>query len=348
MHFAYADCDDSCPPSTLYQRPKTWRDRVRLKTLNNLNQFLNWSFGDSYKTYELLDPEKEKKFDVSSPELKSFVENFGYFSLHPLIGKVTTEEEDLTIVCCLLKDLYEKGGPPEFMQIAIGEVMTKVLAYRDLKIGQRLSIPVMHNDQISLEPFTVDHIFNIWRGMPAFGLIPERGQVPSILIFRGTDFSLDSQRGWASLMSDLDIAGPGLTAFHRSQKEISKWLRNVHLLGKAARVTGFSLGGALAAYTYIYEYRWLDDDGSISFCAPGIRQKVISEWELLPEKKQQGFISYVNVGDIVSKVGNLFGTVFALHTKKNYKPLTAHAMLISSSRLFYKAQVDVEKENESR
>jgi hypothetical protein len=346
--FAFPDCDEKCPPFPLFERPITWRDRVRLKTLKNLNQFLNWSFGDKYKKYELDEDVEEEKIIGTIPEIKTFVQHYGYFSLHPLVGKVTTEEIDLTIICCLLKTLYEKGGPSDFMQIAIGEAMTKVLAYRDLKIGERLTIPVIIDDEVHLEKFTVDRIFNLWYGMPAFGCIPETSGVASILIFRGTDFSLDSQRGWASLMSDLDIGGPGFSAFQRSQKQISKWLKAIHSQGKAARVMGFSLGGALAAYTYIYENQWLADDGSISFCAPGVRQKVIDEWALLPEERQRGFVSYVTQGDIVSKVGRLFGTVYALLAPKNFKPLTAHTMIMSSLPDFTKAEVDVIKENESR
>ena len=344
----FADSDDTCRPAALYQRPGNWKDRVRLRTLENLNQFLNWSFGDKYKKYELADNTEELQFEVSVPELKSFVENYGYFSLHPIVGNVTTEKEDIVVVSCLLKALFEEGGPADFMQMAIDEVMTKAFAYRDPKIGQRFSIPVVVGDQLFLERFTVDRIFNLWRGMPAFGLVPETEKTSSILIFRGTDFSLDSQRGWASLMSDLDIVGPGLTAFQRSQKEIRKWLQKVQAQGKAARVMGFSLGGALAAYAYIYENQWLADQGSVSFCAPGIRPKVIAEWDLLSSEKQNGFINYVNQGDIVSKVGLLFGNVYVLMAEKNFKPLTAHTMLMSSMPKFTIAQVDVQKENASR
>lgn len=346
-YFAFSDSDETCPPASLFQRPETWRDRVRLRTLNNLNQFLNWSFGDQYKKYELVEDAVEQKFN-GSPEIKSFIKNWGYFSLHPIVGKVTTEAIDLTVVCCLLKALYENGGSSDFMQIAVGELMTKVLAYRDLKVGQRLTIPIIIDDQIFLEDFIVDRIFNLWRGMPAFGLTPERNDIASILLFRGTDFSLDSQRGWASLMSDLDIAGPGLTAFQHSKKEISKWLKTAHSNGKAAQVMGFSLGGVLAGYAFIYENQWLAEQGSISFCAPGVRQKVIDEWSLLPEERKRGFISYVNEGDIVSKVGRLFGSVYVLLAAKDFKPLTAHTMLMTSLSEFTKAQVDVPKENESR
>jgi hypothetical protein len=342
------DCADICPPS-IYDRPQTWKDRMRIRALRNFDQFLSWSFSEKFKTYALISPIEENKIASDIPEMRSFVENYGYFSLkHPIVGKVTTDAKDLELICCLLKVLYEKSDDAEYLQIAVGEVITKALAYHDLKIGQIITIPVESGGKIKFEHFVVDHIFNIWSGMPAFGLVPERKGIASILFFRGTDFSLDSQRGWASLMSNLDMVSPGLSAFQHSQSEIHRWLKAVSAKGRKARVLGFSLGGVLAAYTFIYENRWLSDQGSISFCAPGVREKVISEWQLLSEERQNGFTSFVNMGDITSKIGKLFGNVYELSTSKTFKPLTAHTMLISSYPLFSKAKVDVEQENENR
>jgi hypothetical protein len=349
ISFAVADDDDGCPPPSLYDRPQTWKDRMRLKTLHNFDHFLNWSFGEKYKTYVLTIPVEEKTFEVDIPEMRSFVENHGHFAWkHPIVAKVTTKKEDLEIIICLLRTLFEKEEDPDYLQIAIAEVVTKALAYHDLRIGQMVMIPIEMKGKFSLERFIVERIFNLGNGMPAFGLVPERSGIDSILLYRGTDFSLDSQRGWASLMSDLDIAGPGFTAFQRSQKEISYWLRSVKSQGKPARVMGFSLGGALVAYTFVCENQWLSDCGSISVCAPGVREKVIAEWELLLPERQTGLISFVNMGDITSKVGKLFGNVYALSTNKNYKPLRTHTMLVSAKPLFFKQKVDVKRENESR
>src|SRR5207249_1381181 len=138
-------------------------------------------------------------------------------------------------------------------QLASAELLSKVLAYRDLQLGQTIQIPVEIKGKIVLETFTVDHLFDIWQGMPAFGLIPKKKNLSSLLLFRGTDFSLISKRGIASVMSDLDPSGPGLKAFFHARKEIGGWLQAVQAQGKPARVMGFSLGGALAAYTFIYE-----------------------------------------------------------------------------------------------
>jgi hypothetical protein len=322
---------------------------VRIKTLKNLDQFLNWTFSEKYKTYASTNSVEEKKFEVDVSVMSAFVEDYGYFSFkHPIVGVVTTNKEDLAIVSCLLKSLYEKSENFDYLQIAVTEVITKALAYHDLKIGQSIMIPIEVGEKVNLERFNVDRIFNIWHGMPAYGLVPEHKGVDSILIFRGTDFSLDSQRGWASLMSDLDIAGPGFSAFQHSQKEIRQWLRAVKAKGKAARVLGFSLGGALAAYTFIYENQWLSDRGSISICAPGVKDQVISEWEFIDEGRKQGFTSFINMGDIISKSGKLLGNVYVLSLDKTYKPLTAHMMLMSSQSPFFKAKVDVKQENKNR
>ena len=245
---AHADCADECPPK-LSEHERVWKSRVRLRALMSLDQFLSWSTSDDLKTYALEYPLREATLYNRVPELKVFADDYSYFSAaRPIVGKVSNDPEDLKLTCCLLKALYQKGG----LQIAVAEVLAKALAYRDLKEGQRIKIPVE-----LLESFTVERVFNLWNGMPAFGLVPDRKEVPSILLFRGTDFSLDSKRSFASLMSDLELAGPGLYAFRKAQAELNQWLKKVHAQGQAARVMGFSLGGALAAYTFIYEMHGL-------------------------------------------------------------------------------------------
>src|SRR5579871_357703 len=249
---------NDCP--TEDERQANWKSKLRVKTLKNFDQLINWSFGEKFKTYALTTPIEEKKFEQEIPEFTSFVEHYGYYSLrHPMVGVVTSSKRDLRRIECLLRDISEKGVNTDYLGIAIPEVLTKVLAYHDLKPGQTVMIPIEIDHKFTLEQYTVDRIFNLWHGMPAFGLIPNRERVDSILIFRGTDISLGTARGWASLMSDLDLTGPGLSAFENSQDELSLWLKIVNASGKPARVMGFSLGGALAAYTFIYENQWLSN-----------------------------------------------------------------------------------------
>lgn len=318
---------------------------MRLKALQNLDLLLSWSFSEKQKTYPLQEPLQEKRIERDLPKLREFLEKYSYFSsVHPIIAKVTSDEKDIELAQSLLKIIFESGAKGEYLEIAVAEALTKVLAYRDLKEGQIIHIPIDCKGSVVYEPFTVDKVFDIWHGMPAFGLIPEKVGIASILLFRGTDFSLDSERGWASLLSDLSLAGPGLSAFQHAQDQISEWLKKVIPLGKKAIAMGFSLGGALAAYTYIYENASLSDQGSIAVCSPGVGEKVLEDWLLLPDQRKKGFVSYVYTGDIVSKVGHLFGTVYCLSTPRCYKPLTAHTTLICSEKVITMSLVDSEKQ----
>lgn len=321
---------------------------MRVKALKKFDQLLSWSTSEKLKAYVLSDPLEEETFAVDIPEIQTFAAKYGYFSeARPIIGNVTTSEVDVKFVCCLLKTLFKKGDDIEYLQFAAAEVLAKALAYRDLKKGQRIQVPVIHNDKVLFTVFTVDHQFNLWHGMPAFGLVPEHQEIEPILLFRGTDFSLDSERGWASLLSDLDMAGPGLTAFRNSQEEIHRWMVKASQNGKKTKVLGFSLGGAIAAYTFIYENAWVSS-GSAAFCPPGVAEKVIEDWKLLPADKLEAFTTYVNEGDLISKVGKLFGTVYALSGKKRLKPLSAHTQLMCAETILLKARVDVKKENDHR
>lgn len=317
---------------------------MRLKALQNLDLLLSWSFSEKQKTYPLKQPLQEKQIERDLPEVREFLEKYGYFSsIQPIVAKVTSDEEDVDLVRNLLRILYESGAKGEYLEIAVAEALTKVLAYRDLQAGQILHIPIDCEGCVVYEPFTVDRVFDIWHGMPAFGLIPEKQGMASILLFRGTDFSLDSQRGWASLLSDLDIAGPGFSAFLHARDQISEWLKKVVSLKKTANVMGYSLGGALAAYTFIYENALLCNHGSVAVCTPGVGEKVLEDWRLLPADRQKGFVSYINTGDVVSKVGHLFGTVYCLSASNSYKPLTAHTTLICSEPVFSMVLVDSDK-----
>ena len=329
------------PPA---ERSPTWKDKVRVKTLENMDLLLSWGISKQRAPYPLAQPLEQEIFNTSSPEIQSFAKRHSYFSLtSPLIGKVSSNQADLKKICTLLQILSSANLKGPYFELASAELLSKVLAYRDLKVGQIIQIPVEVRGKIVLETFTVDHVFDIWQGMPAFGLIPKKKQISSLLLFRGTDFSLISKRGIASVMSDLDPSGPGLKAFFHARKEIGTWLQGVQAQGKPARVMGFSLGGALAAYTFIYENGYLSNEPSISLCAPGIAPAVIKVWDRLPPGRKHLFVSYINAGDLVSQVGSLFGVVHHLSTSEVLKPLTAHTTLMCAQAPLYKARVDTMK-----
>ncbi|MES2122248.1 MAG: hypothetical protein V4492_05670, partial [Chlamydiota bacterium] len=324
---------------------KNWREKMLAKTLKGIDQFLSLCVGESLKGYALLDSSQDLVYEFDNPHLREFSSTYGFLSpVCPLVGRVSSSADHFEIAHSLLQQLQWQHE--EFSELAIAEILTKVLAYRDLEVGQVLRIPNLAGGQLQIEEFVVDRIFDLWRGMPAFGLLPTREGVHAILLFRGTDLSLDSQRGWASVMSDLDWNGPGLGAFRRAQQGVHEWLAEVHGKNRSAKAMGFSLGGALAAYTFIYENEWLAETGSLALNAPGVSDAVVCDWESVPAERQRGFRSYVNEGDIVSKVGKLFGEVYQLSTGMPLKPLTAHTALMCSKPFVVKSRVDVAKENQ--
>ena len=78
---------------------------------------------------------------------------------------------------------------------------------------------------------------------------------------------------------------------------------------------------------------------------PGISRDVMVE---VPEDVQQRFIAYVNRGDLISKVGKLFGRVFEVSTAEMMKPIYAHTVLMSAHDTFNVSEVAVRKENARR
>ena len=252
----------------LFSNEPTWKNHMRVKTLKNLDLLLHWGLGKQNTTYPLAHPPEEELLSIPLLELTNFSHDYGYFSLtRPLVGEVSSSKKDLEIALDILHSLYKNQVKGSTLQLATAEILTKIIAYRDLQLGQTLSIPFQTDTQLALETFTVDHIFDIWNGMPAFGLTSPHS---SLLLFRGTDFSHLNKRAIASLLSDLDLAGPGLQAFNNARPTLHSWLKQMHSQGKPAQVMGFSLGGALAAYTYIYEHPLLSSSPSISICAPGV------------------------------------------------------------------------------
>jgi hypothetical protein len=346
---AMQEMADQCPPHLRTEDP-SWQRKMRRKTLENFDRFLNWTASEKIRHYSLNEPPVEMLLEINNPELSQFSKLYGYFSpKRPIVAKVTKSKEDLIIVSCLLRQLHSSLVSNELLELATFELIAKALAYRDLQQGDAIEIPIISREgKRMLVSFTVDVIFDLWHGMPAFGLLPSMKEVPALLLFRGTDFSLGSERGLASMLSDLDMSGPGLSAFLNAQKKIHAWLLKVSHRGNKARAVGFSLGGALASYAFIYENELMSDQSSIAFNPPGASEKICELFLTLPSKRQHALITYVNDGDIVSKVGCLFGSTYQFSTEQTHRPLYAHTLLITGQKSVTCALVDVEKENESR
>ncbi|MBS0653168.1 MAG: hypothetical protein JSR39_06505 [Verrucomicrobia bacterium] len=324
-----------------------WKSRVRVRSLQNFDDFLNWTIPLHMRSYPLEDPVQTLQFKFELSQSKEFIEWYGYFSLYdPLVGKVSKKKGSMYAAACLFAKISRDMIDMDALAFATDEALAKVMAYRDLKQNTKIMLPSALEGGRLVE-YHVDHVFDLWHGMPAFGLVGEKGSVP-ILVFRGTDFSLDSERGWASLMSDVDIAGPGLTAFNKAREEIRSWLMKVAQTGSKAKVMGFSLGGALAAYTYLFEQDWVNPEGCVAFNPPGFSEQALEKWNGLSEEAKNAFRVYVNRGDVVSKIGKLFGDAYEISLEGALKPLKAHTLFLTAEQQFSLAKIDVDKENMGR
>lgn len=307
-----------------------WKEHMRIKTLHQIDGLLDWGLGKRQGSYSLAVGEQMWLSPIQ--EYVAFAKKYGYFSpTRPLVGQVSSSKYDLHLVQQLLLALYKKNVCGIDLDLDRAEILTKVVAYRDLQLQETLLIPLEIQGQLRSEIYTVDRVFDIWQGMPAFGLVPAHSDIPALLLFRGTDFSFGSKRSFASVLSDLDLAGPGLTVFQRTQPTLRQWLEKVHRARQSAQVMGFSLGGAFASYTFIHEYPLLSVTlPSVSVCGPGLSKALLGAFNKISQQDTSQFVSYVNADDLVSRVGSLFGTIYCLSALERMKPLSAHTALMGA------------------
>lgn len=315
--------------------------------LQRFDRVLNWAIGNKYKHYVLAATPPPERHVADVPQLQAFAQKHGYFAPKPMVGRVS-KKNDTHIAFDLMRS-FHTSSPRGVVPFATLELLAKVLAYRDLMPGQRFALPLELDGEIVLASYCVDHVFNLWQGMPAFGLKPEREGTSSFLLFRGTDFSPLSKRGLASLLSDLDAKGPGYRVFQRAREEIHRWLTSMHEQGHPARAIGFSLGGSLACYTYIYEHALIDKRApSVAFNPPGLSKKVFLDAHALGPSSTQNLALYINRWDPLSKVGRLFGSAIELNAERDMAPLEAHTLLVCGEDAFTQSSIDVARENQSR
>ena len=331
-----------------------WTGLVRVKGLESLDKLLAIAFDQKSRSCLLQEKLPRAEFKNSNAEMQLFSKQFGYFSpIHPLVGKVTSEEQDILITQKLLLLIHQNIKNLEEHRLATIETLTKVLAYRDLKEGSEIFIPMMNEKESSeLICYTVNQVFDLWHGMPAFGLIPKKlsGGVP-ILLFRGTDLSLSTERGWASVFSDLNTEGPGLSVFENAQQHIHAWLERAALSGQKAQVMGFSLGGVLAIYTAMYEIEWVNSDekyACIAFNPPGVSMQTLDKFSKMSDHRKIPISLYISRGDLVSKIGFLVGSVKEFSVKRFLRPIYAHTLLMCTQPIYFLSTVDVNAENQSR
>lgn len=289
---------------------------------------------------------KKEEIDLSHPwknetllfgidQFATFSKEHDFFSKDPIIGKVSSKKEDIEATNRLLRQIHNKVKDPKKRILAVGEVLAKVVAYRDFKEKDVVAVPITtSNGQNIVINYTVDKVFDIWAGMPAFGLVPStyKDEAAPILLFRGTDTYSKSKRSWASVLSDLDLDGPGYTAFLKSKEIFRKWMDELgSSYSHKTRVIGYSLGGAFAQYTAIFESDLLTSDPfqpSITFNAPGVNSKVLKKWDLIDKAKKPLIVNFRTKYDLVSKYGNLIGYTYKLVSNNKISILHAHVKLV--------------------
>lgn len=331
---------EDCSAALLEHKEKSTLGELRSKSLKNWDRMLTWAFSKKNSDYLLSKPPRAEAFSISSNEILNFDATHGYFSPdNPIVGKSTTNKGDISITECLLKVMATTLKIEEQLQFSLNEVLCKVLAYRSLEKGMEISIP---------ELYVVDEVIDLWHGMPAFGLIPKNNKeaIP-ILLFRGTDLALSTERGWASILSDLDVSGPGFSTFMDSKPKIHEWLKKMADRGMPARVMGVSLGGVFASYAYIFEHALLSKVPSIAFNPPGVSRQVFNSWASL-SKEGPPLHVYVTKGDFISKIGYLIGEVKEMKLTHSLRVIESHVTLIAAQKEYMLTQVDLTEENNSR
>ncbi len=315
---------------------------MRVNLIRGWDKLLTWTLTPKIKPYHHTDPLLQKIYEVQNDGIQDFEHEYGYFSFSsPIVGVVSDGENHFTVTNQALSQLEEIQNP-EQRNFSQDEMLAKVMAYRSLKKGMKITLP-------EGGVYLVDQIIDLWKGMPAFGLVPWKNQSnPPILLFRGTDMNLISEKGWASILSDLDTTGPGHLTFLRAREEIHSWLTKVKREYQPARVIGFSLGGAFVLYTLAYESSLLNQEiPSVAFNSPGIAKNVYEKWEKSPDSRVP-LLTYVNLGDIVSQIGFFLSDVWEISLEKPMDVIEAHLTLISSQPLYKITAVDAVRENRSR
>jgi hypothetical protein len=309
----------------------------RALLLRGVDSILSFLLSPFSKTYA--HGKNKRSFQTSGEELTSFAKKHGFFSRErPLVGKVTVEREDVAIVTSILEKIpHLIPGVCEAL-FATAEILAKVLAYRALEVGMKISLftEVKGGDSRLVE-YEVTHLIEIWHGIPAFGLMPkERGSAPPILLFRGTDLTLQDRGARGSVLSDLDPKGPGFSAFFAGRERIQAFLKEAKESGMKARAIGYSLGGNLALYTLLYETEDLNSTlPSIVFNVPGLFSHTYKLWQSTFKKKKAPLRLFVTEGDTISKVGKLVSPTSTLSAPERLGPLAAHVTLISFLPLYH-------------
>ncbi|MBP9841044.1 MAG: hypothetical protein KBC64_01305 [Simkaniaceae bacterium] len=307
---------------------------IGAQTLKGWEMVLSWLFRYPSRCVLLKDPPLSETREMKYSPLIEFSSRYNRFNTREgILCKVTKSQHDVSLLSELIKDL-----PKEISDLTIAELLAKGYAYRTLYVGQSL--------QIQGAEYIVDEVFDLWNNMTAFGLF-SRVKEP-LLLFRGTDTSLLTESGRASIISDLDPQGPGLTMYTYAQDKIHSWLDKVASQGMKARAIGHSLGGAFVIYTLLLEAPLMHQTlPSYAFNYPGIPEDLALKWQLMNPSTRPAFKGIITRGDVVSKFGKLIEETYEASIAEPLLPIAAHEKLIFSEPLTYLHLVDIERENSS-
>lgn len=253
----------------------------------------------------------------------------------------------------LLNSLFqtEKSNEPFMLLAKVGQVLTKVIASKDLSERLLFSIPIILKDgSLVQENFIIDRRFDLWKGIPGYGLISleHPKEFPPLLLFRATNVSLRDEFAVASIATNFDPHGPSWSLFHHCKQQLVSWLREHTFNGKLpARICGYSQGGALAMYLATYAHNFISKhpyEPSLIFDCPGVCLESYYSFNRL--QHPPNLQVFLTKGDVIPKFGlYLFGEVYEIAPNI---PLTAKEAHYSLSLLQEKGaiySVDLDEEN---
>lgn len=323
---------------------------ITAKSLESWEHIASKLLKETSRVYDYLPPSKKSNIKIERNILETFQKNHHYFSFRrPLVGHVTNHIEDIEITQKLLIDAFHVFEDPFILEQVTGEILAKVLAYRNLKKDMVLYIPWVVDDKAELIPCRVDRVFNLWKQMRAFGIRPVDKRHCNLLLFRGTDLSFKSESSRISIMSNFDPQGPGHSIFFHAKKKIEDWMKSTTTKNHKAKTMGYSLGGALSSYLLCNLPEFFSESStSLLFNQPGLIDNNLENF--LKEQKKHGFKvrSYVAEGDAVSKYGFMFCETIGLKVPERVlPPLAAHTKLFCALSDLEARRVDIDKENKS-
>ncbi len=301
------------------------------------DDFLAFTIDRSHRYYLPKYPIKMKTYRCSYFFIKNFNAKHDYFSaIKPLVGIVTDDPHDLSLVNQLLFKIAKQIPSSDQKELMVLEILTKILAYRQLEVGNVVFVPGKDNTVLT---YRVTKVFDLGGGMPAFALLPESKTDTPLLIFRGTNLNNSS-----SVFADLDLDGPGFSAFMNHRDLLRDWAVETSKNYPKPRVMGYSLGGSFTQYMYIYESEVISSDPKsyhVMFNQPGVSHELLDKWDNMSPTKYKMLKGYVNEGDLVSSVGHLIGSVHEMSLDTLLEPIAAHVTFMTAQPNLYSYPLDL-------